>query len=69
MKAAAAHSVNNRYHENLSCLGLLDLGEGRGTSVTVQQIVTCQFLALVLYSSIQMASSIVTNISKKRDVS
>lgn len=48
--AAASYNVNNRYRENLSCLGLLDLGEGRGTSMAVQQIVTCKFLILVLYS-------------------
>jgi hypothetical protein len=52
MKAAASYNINNRYCENFSCLGLLDLGEGRGNSMAVQQIVTCKFLTLVLYFSI-----------------
>jgi len=52
MKAAASYNINNRYCENLSCLGLLDLGEGRGIFMAVQQIVTCKFLTLVLCSSI-----------------
>jgi len=69
MKAAASYNVNNRYHENLSCLGLLDLGEGRGTSMAVQQIVICKFLILVSYSSVQMTCSIVTSISNNRVVS
>jgi hypothetical protein len=35
MKAAESYNINNRYRENFSCLGLLDLGEGRGNSMAV----------------------------------
>jgi hypothetical protein len=68
-KAAASYNINNRYRKHLSYLGLLDLGEGRKTSRAVQQIVKCKFLTVFLIPIFIRASSIVTNISKKQDVS